>query len=507
MVNSVSTHAAPAASKEFPAKGGAALPRLLVAFACLFFILQELPWFQSRWVEDESSYSDAAWTFAREGRIRMSMLPPTDTMSQADVRPPAMPIAMGAVFKVVGIGVWQARLLPLVCALGAIVVTFLLGCRLADPWTGAIAALLLSTDTLLFVAARTVRPEAIVAFLNTAAFLVFFAAMRRGSWLLAAAAGLLAGVSINFHINGGIALIGAGLWALYEYGVSVWRRPAAWAFALAAVAAIAPYVIWVNSDPVHQRAYRDMQALGTVVQQASSRFEGEVMRFSDFIGLGNRKVSLPVRVPARAPVAILILAGAAVLFARHRKLFWRLALAVAAALGWWYYLANKNVRYTAVATPLFALMVAGGAVAFSTTRARRRIAVACCLVYAATQIAGNAFVAWRFRTADYVAVARALRSAIPAGETVYGANTFWLALYDRRFYSYDRSMFDYAISDLKPGYLILNDRVLLHGSGFGNDDFRDIREKANEFVRIRADKAATVPNPFYGDLEIYRVRY
>ena len=48
------------------------MPRILVALACLLFILQELPWFQTRWIEDESSYSDAAWTFSREGRIRMS---------------------------------------------------------------------------------------------------------------------------------------------------------------------------------------------------------------------------------------------------------------------------------------------------------------------------------------------------------------------------------------------------------------------------------------------------
>src|SRR5436305_176511 len=114
------------------------LPRILVALACLLFILQELPWFQTRWIEDESSYADAAWTFSREGRIRMSMYPPIDSGSVVDVRPPAMAIALAGAFKLLGMGVWQARLLPLLGALGAIILTWFLGLQLAGPWTGAI---------------------------------------------------------------------------------------------------------------------------------------------------------------------------------------------------------------------------------------------------------------------------------------------------------------------------------------------------------------------------------
>ena len=474
--------------------------------ACLLFVLQEIPWFESRWVEDESSYADAAWTFSREGRIRMSMYPPTDIGSVVDVRPPAMPIALAAVFKVFGIGVWQSRLLPFLGALGAILLTWVLGSRLGGPWVGALGAFLLATDNMLFIAARTTRPEGIVVFLNTLTFVLFLSALRRNSWPLAAAAGAVAGIAFQFHINGVIASLAMGLWALYEYRWDVWRKPVSWAFAAAAALCVAPYFLWVNYDPAHHRAYLEMQALGTVVQQASGKFAGELLRYSDFIGLNVVKLPITSHLPVRAPVVAAILAGVVVLFLLKRRLFWPLALWLIATMGWWLYLANKNVRYMAVAAPLFALIVAGAAVVFSTSPQRRRIAVIACLLYAASQVAGNTYLAWHFRKADSNGIAAELRRAIPAGTTVYGANTFWLALHDRRYYSFDRTPFDYAIANLKPDYLILYDRVMLHGSGTGVDDFQEARTKATAFVRAaHAVKTATIYNPFYGDLEIYKV--
>jgi 4-amino-4-deoxy-L-arabinose transferase-like glycosyltransferase len=478
-------------------------PRMLLAVACLLFCFQQLPYFQSRWIEDESSYSDAAWTFAHDGRIHMSMFPPTDVASVADVRPPAMAIALGGMFRIVGLGVWQARLLPLLGALAAILVTYLLGAYLAGEWVGAVGALLVATDSLLFVAGRTTRPEGVEAFLNTLAALLFMVAMRRDSWMAALAAGLVAGLSINFHINGAIAPIAMALWAIYEYGLKVWRKPVAWTFAFTAALCIVPYVLWINMDALHHRAYVEMRTLGTEIP--FSKFHGEIMRYSDFIGIGSSKLPLPIQVPVRAPVAMLIVASLGVLYVRNRRLFWYLGLFLAAHMGWWYYLANKNVRYTAVAAPLFALIVAAGCMSLASTPKHRKIVAALCLLYGAIGIAGNAYLVNRFKNADYVAVTAQLRQAVPEGATVYGANTFWLALHDRRYYSYDRSGFDYAIANLKPQYLILYDRVMMHGSGLGADDFGAVRTKAAAFVQAHGEKVTDISNQFYGDLAIYRV--
>src|SRR5207244_12474158 len=66
----MSADAVVASSRSITSTAAVARRRLLVALACVLFLVQELPGFQSRWIEDESSYADAAWTFSREGRIR-----------------------------------------------------------------------------------------------------------------------------------------------------------------------------------------------------------------------------------------------------------------------------------------------------------------------------------------------------------------------------------------------------------------------------------------------------
>ncbi len=429
----------------------------------------------------------------------MSMYPPIDVGSVVDVRPPAMPIVLGSFFKVFSLGIWQARLLPFLGALGAVFVTYLLGSYLLGEWVGAVASLLVATDSMLFVAGRTARPEGVVAFLGTLTALLFIRAIRQDSWTIALAAGLVAGISMNFHINGAIAPIAMGLWALYEYGWKVWQKPVAWAFAVTVALCIVPYVVWMNVDDLHRRAYSEMRALATTLPY--SHFHGEVMRYSDFIGFGSIRLR-PVAIPARAPIAIFILGSLGILYARNRRLCWYLALFLVAHMGAWYYLANKNVRYTAIAAPLFALIVVAGCLSFATTPKRRQIAVGVCLVYGLIGLVGNLYLVKRFRNADYVTLTAQLQRAIPPGSTAFGAHTFWLALHDRRYYSFDRSPFDYTIANLKPEYLILYDRVFLTGSEYEDNLLRD---QFTSYVKNNAKKIAVIPSEFYGNLEIYRV--
>jgi hypothetical protein len=62
--------------------------------------------------------------------------------------------------------------------------------------------------------------------------------------------------------------------------------------------------------------------------------------------------------------------------------------------------------------------------------------------------------------------------------------------------------------NLKPRYVILNDRVMLSGSGFSVHNFQEARtKKATQFVLIHGVKRASVLNPFYGDLEISRIAH
>ena len=84
-------------------------PKLVLVCLLLVAVLDQIPLKYTRWVEDESWYSDAGKTLLQEGRLRLSSFPVTDSMGRIDTRPPAMSAALALSFKVFGVGVWQAR--------------------------------------------------------------------------------------------------------------------------------------------------------------------------------------------------------------------------------------------------------------------------------------------------------------------------------------------------------------------------------------------------------------
>ena len=90
--------------------------RIWLGIAVLLFLLQELPLFKARWVEDESWYSVTGYTFLKEGRLRNPTFAGTSD-SRVDMKPPAMPLTLASAFRVFGVGVVPARLLSLIAAL------------------------------------------------------------------------------------------------------------------------------------------------------------------------------------------------------------------------------------------------------------------------------------------------------------------------------------------------------------------------------------------------------
>ena len=55
--------------------------------------------------------------------------------------------------------------------------------------------------------------------------------------------------------------------------------------------------------------------------------------------------------------------------------------------------------------------------------------------------------------------------------------------------------------------IVVGDRVMMQGSGQGKDEFGEIREQVLAFVAGHGTLAAAIPDPFYGDLQVYRVSY
>lgn len=478
--------------------------RLLLAAACLLLLLQSVILIHTRWVEDESWLSNEAWTLVQEGTVRMPIFP-ADPRFSGDVTLPVYTRVEAASFALFGLGIPQARLVSALFVLGVVFVVFFLGREIGGPWCGGLAALLAGTDTFLIVAARTARPEAVTAFLCWLALLFCYRAVQRHSVKWAFAAGIACGLGLMCHPLT-LAFMGIiGLFFLMRYRWGVFREPLVWVFVITALSPIVPYVLWCFSDAAHIAGFRDM-FVAKAGEPLRERIFGEADRWSDFIGLGSQRVALPFRVPLRLHIPIILTCAFVFLFRRNRKIAIPALTVLAVNIAWFFYMVNKGPRYLALLSPLFAIVL-GYLVAQSRQERWHKLAVAALGLVLLTQLAGNAYWLYKSRAADYPGIARELQQIVPPQASVYGATTFWMALHDRTYYAYDRTPFEYAVTRLRPQYLILYDRVMAHGSGHGDDDFVKLRTDATNFVQTHGQFAGKVSNDFYGDMEVYRVSY
>jgi hypothetical protein len=81
-----------------------------------------------------------------------------------------------------------------------------------------------------------------------------------------------------------------------------------------------------------------------------------------------------------------------------------------------------------------------------------------------------------------------------------------MALYNRSYFAWERTPLEYATKTAHPSYVIMNDRVMMHGSGFGEDDYKDLREDLTRFVHENGVLIGKISSQYYGDLEIYDLR-
>ncbi len=479
--------------------------RVVLALGCLLLFIQGVVLMQTRWVEDEAWNTDESATFMREGRLRMSSFD-GDSAGVVDVRPVLLPMGMALTFRVFGVGVPQARMFSLVAGIGTVIVVWLLALSLAGPLAASLSAIATATDLFIVVASRTARPEIHCAFFGALALLLFYNAREKNSFPLALLSSLSVGVAINFHQNGLGWLAALGVLLLIEFRARVFLEKRFWALMIGSVVSIAPFVIWIRSSPQNIEAFRILY-IARAKASYVSKLTHELSRYSDFLGLGNRKVPLIGHFPLRLHVVLILLAALVLLYHKSRRLAIELGSVIAVNLLWFTFAGDKTPRYFAVIAPVLSLVV-GISLAHLAEfgRRQRQLAALLFLLYAGTQLAGNALWIYMGRKADYPQVARGLRAAIPPGSSVYGIITFYTALNDYPYHSYDRTPLAYELANIHPQYMILWDRVMMHGSGEGLDDFKEVREQITAFVQDHAVLVARVPNEFYGDLGVFKVK-
>jgi 4-amino-4-deoxy-L-arabinose transferase-like glycosyltransferase len=212
---------------------GSRLPVLALAAVVLLAVFLQSVFFVGVMPYDSSGYAlrcvrIADGTFALDAKNRLY------------VTRPLLLFPCGLAFRLLGPSDFSAGLYPMLCSLGTVVLTYLIGRRLFGNAAAALAASLLALCPQYVVFSTTLMPDVPLAFYMTLSVYLFLlgdssASARR--WVFFAAAGLLLGAAWLVRENGVVLLL------FYCLFLVVYRKRVSWAHALVFVFAAVVFLI------------------------------------------------------------------------------------------------------------------------------------------------------------------------------------------------------------------------------------------------------------------------
>jgi len=472
--------------------------------AFLLFLLQALPYLSYRWVPDESWYSAPGYSLAHGNGIANPAIGPNDLENRIDVRSPGTSIVIAAAFRLFGTGQIAARLASILAGLATIFFTYRLARDLMGKEGALIATFLVATDNLIVLTSRTARPEAFTTVAALASLLAMNQYARKARVIWALLSGLLIGIGCMFHVQllgyivsigilaivldrrrGGFPLRGATIYAL-GYGLG-----------------LLPFAAWILTAPLGRVGFREDFLKRAASGSLWSRFLGEGHRYSDLLGLNMLHGHGLESIPVRLPIPLFFLAASFLLWKLRRKWFYIEMLLLVPTVLWFIYMTTtKTSRYLVLLAPVFALTIGAAVAVTSDNRRLNRIVLALSCLVVAAQMGANFFLLHQARDADYSNVAAELRSVIPAGQTVYGTVTFWLALHDHPYISWERTDPWMAANQFHARYFIVGDRVMTSGMPGDEAYFEMLRQRVAE-VTAQSKLVGHFSSPYYGDLKVY----
>jgi 4-amino-4-deoxy-L-arabinose transferase-like glycosyltransferase len=476
-----------------------------LAFAVLLFFVQTLPYLSYRWVPDESWYSAPAYSIVHGDGIRNPAFGPNDLENHFDAHPPGTAMVIATAFQLFGTSQIAARLGSILAGLAIIFFTYRLARDVIGEEGALFATFLVATDNLIVLTSRTARPEAFTTMAILASLLAMKQYARKDHIVWAFSSGLLIAMGTMFHITllGYIVSFGA-LAIVLDRGRGGFPLRGAISYGVGYGLGLAPFAAWILTAPLGRAGFQEEFLSRAKSLPLWSKFLEEGHRYSDLLGLnmlyGHGLESIPVRLP----IPLFFLAASFLLWKLRRRWFYLELLLLTPTVFWLIYTVNKTSRYLAILGPIFALAI-GAAVAASSSNRKlhRAVLFLSCLVIAA-QMSANLFLLHNARKADYNKVAAELRSVIPPGQTTYGTITFWLALHDRPFISYEHTDPWMAANQFHARYFITGDRVMTSGLPGDEVFYEELRRSVAEVI-AQSKLVGSLSDSYYGDIKVYEL--
>ncbi len=465
--------------------------------------------------EDEPWQASTAYELLTTGRFGSELFAGFFNMDQRYYGfMPLHPMLMAAVFKVIGVGLAQARTETVLLTAITLALTFTLALRLfRDAWIGALAMALLIgvrwtgltyvqlTGIPLVDFARIARYDPLVPVIGLLALHVYLSQHNL-------AAGVLAGLAGLAHVYGLFFVPALILLTLWD------RRPkrATISIALGAVLPWLPYMAYVLQDLPDWRGqtliYANRFELLSPVWYLNNLAQ-EFHRYGP--GLGPLGVSWLLRpgfwfVLVALPLSLFALARRALACDAAAR-----AIVVPAVLFptlFAVFITLKLVNYTLIELPFFALAIGWGLVTAWRARSRLRpvLAVAALAVLAEGGMALSTLETTSIT--PYPTYVAAVRQYIPPESRVLGLHSYWLGLQDFSYRTFlvplnmaDLGVpLDQALASVDPDVVLLDARMRAY---FLNapDGALFSRWLANHDARLLGE----VDDPTYGRMQIYGV--
>jgi len=392
---------------------------------------------QAEW--DEGWYSSIAYNFTLKGAFGAPSA--GDWYGAKDnVVPPGRLylIGLGILFRVLGVGLYQARLFSWLGGVVAVVMIYRLGCRLFDRRTALGAALLLGVSWQFTFNSHYARMEMWMAAASVlVAYVVARFCIPASPWGCLAS-GVLAALLVDVHLVGLCFLAGISLFVLWEYGVSQRRFRVLAAYVLGVLMGLAYWALvhLLPDPPVAWQqlmvGYTSIQATpqsGTLVDMLSRQIDVWRGQYLDAMrGLGLIE-------------GIYAVVGLSIAVWRRR---WEdkflLALVGGAALAYTFLVHNKHPYYRMAWDPFTMLLISAaisriGATISAAWSGPKAVFVGVIfaplvLIY----LGSNLYLLWRFREYSYDAHVTTLeRLSMPDARLIARLN-WWHAWYNRDAY-------------------------------------------------------------------------
>lgn len=475
---------------------------------------------------DEAWFSSPAYELSRGDGLGTSVLGGWLRIDEHTYwQPPLQFLLLAGSFKVLGLSLLSARLVSIAAGVVAVAATYLLARRVYGEKAAPLAGLLLAVNSLFFFTGTQARMDITVAALTSLAVLAAIIALDTSRTRWFAASGVLGGLALLAHPNGGLGLAAVGVIILL-FGKR-WRPlvPALATVALAAALTLLPYAVFVAQDPA---AFWDQVRFNVV----RSSFDGGILL--DRLAKEAERYQALIAKQQLPALLLFALASGAVAWRGSRKERAILTAAGVHLVLFALLVDNPTFRYFVIVLPFLCVLLAGRALQAARwlkeraelldgARLRRLAAVSlvpcALLLFVLFNLTATLFVLRRYQSYSEDALLVEMQQAVPDGGSVLAAGNFWFGFADREFYDFrllplaenwyidldgggqvSHPSYDETLALLRPDIVILDDKNL--------EEWPALNDYLRAFLDVHGEKLWETTEPrYYGRIEAYSVTW